>query len=316
MSIANPYLQGSATDKASLNLKRWAAAASLGVGIILIAVKLAAFFMTNSVSMLSSLMDSSFDSVASLITMLSIAHAATPADEEHRFGHGKMEALSALGQAVFIFGSAIFLIFESIRRCITPMRLHDADIGISVMLLSIAMTGTLIVFQMYVIRRTRSVAIAADHLHYKGDLLMNLGVFMALTLSYYSRWPYFDPLFAGVIALALLYGSYSITHESFDILMDKEIPVADRDKIAALVTKHKGVSAIHDLRTRSTGERIFIEFHMEVDGELSLNRAHAITEEVEKVLYEAFPNAEVLIHQEPAGIDDHRLDNIIPLKTS
>jgi ferrous-iron efflux pump FieF len=317
MSIANPYLaQGSATDKHSLNLKRWAAAASLGVGVILIAVKFVAFIMTDSVSMLSSLMDSSFDAVASLVTMISIAHAATPADEEHRFGHGKMEALSALGQAVFIFGSAIFLLFESIRRFFTPMRLHDADVGVCVMVLSIVLTGTLIAFQVYVIRKTRSVAIAADHLHYKGDLLMNLGVFMALTLSYYSRWPYYDPLFAGIIALALLYGSHSITRESFDILMDKEIPAADREKIMALVRAHKGVAAIHDLRTRNTGARIFIEFHMEVDGELTLNRAHVITEEVEKILFDAFPNAEVLIHQEPAGIDDHRLDNIIPLKTS
>jgi ferrous-iron efflux pump FieF len=314
MSIANPYLHGILDDKSSVSLRRWAAVASLGVGIILVAVKFAAFVMTDSVALLSSLMDSSFDAVASLITMLSIIHAATPADEEHRFGHGKLEALSALGQAVFIFGSAIFLIFESIRRCFTPMRVHDADIGIYVMVLSIVMTAVLIVFQMYVIKKTKSVAIAADHLHYKGDLLVNLSVFIALALSFYSPWPYYDPLFAGAIALGLLYGAYSITQESFDILMDKEIPNAERDRITALVTAHKGVSAIHDLRTRNTGERIFIEFHMEVDGTLTLNAAHAITEEVEKILYEAFPKSEVLIHQEPAGIDDHRLDNIIPIK--
>jgi ferrous-iron efflux pump FieF len=316
MNIANPYLHGNLDDKKSLNLKRWASVASLGVAIILIAVKFAAFLMTNSVAMLSSLMDSSFDAVASLVTMLSIIHAATPADEEHRFGHGKLEALSALGQAVFIFGAACFLIFESIRRFFTPMHVHDADIGIYVMTLSIVLTGALIAFQMYVIKKTKSIAISADHLHYKGDLIMNLSVFVALALSYYSSWPYYDPAFAAIIALVLLYGSYAISRESFDILMDKEIPTAEREKIMALVTAHKEVAAVHDLRTRNTGERIFIEFHMEVDGSLSLNRAHAITEEVEKALYDAFPKSEVIIHQEPAGIDDHRLDNIIPLKTS
>lgn len=316
MNIANPYLHGNNSDKKALNLKRWASAASLGVAIILVAVKFVAFLRTDSVSLLSSLMDSSFDGVASFVTMLSIIHAATPADEEHRFGHGKVEALSALGQALFIFGAAGFLIFESIRRFFAPMPVHDADVGIYVMTISIVLTALLIAFQWYVIRKTKSIAISADHLHYKGDLIMNLSVFVALALSYYSPWPYYDPMFATIIAVVLLWGSYSITKESFDILMDKELPPADRDKIMALVKAHKDVAAVHDLRTRNTGERIFIEFHMEVDGGLTLNRAHAITEEVERSLYDAFPKSEVLIHQEPAGIDDHRLDNIIPLKTS
>jgi ferrous-iron efflux pump FieF len=315
MNIKNPYLHGKLDDKSSLNLKRWASVASLGVAITLIAVKFVAFVRTDSVSLLSSLMDSTFDAVASLVTMLSIMHAATPADEEHRFGHGKLEALSALGQALFIFGAACFLIFESLRRFFSPMRVHDADVGIYVMTLSIVLTGLLIAFQMYVIKKTKSIAISADHLHYKGDLFMNLGVFVALALSFYSSWPYYDPAFAAIIAASLIYGAYSITRESFDILMDKEIPTAEREKIMALVTAHKDVAAVHDLRTRNTGERIFIEFHMEVDGQFTLNRAHAITEEVEKSLYDAFPQSEVIIHQEPAGIDDHRLDNIIPIKT-
>ncbi len=316
MNIANPYLHGNLDDKKALNLKRWASVASLGVAIILVAVKFVAFLRTDSVSILSSLMDSSFDGFASFITMMSVMHAATPADEEHRFGHGKLEALSALAQAVFIFGAACFLIFESIRRFFTPVHVHDADVGIYVMTLSIVLTAVLIAFQWYVIKKTKSIAISADHLHYKGDLVMNLSVFVAMALSFYSPWPYYDPMFASAIALVLLYGSYSITRESFDILMDKEIPAEDREKILNLVRAHKDVAAVHDLRTRNTGERIFIEFHMEVDGNLSLNRAHAITEEVEKSLYDAFPKSEVLIHQEPAGIDDHRLDNIIPLKTS
>ena len=316
MSIANPYLYGSLDDKARTNLKRWATVASLSTAVILICVKFFAFLMTDSVSLLSSLMDSCFDAVASLVTKISVRHAKTPADQEHRFGHGKMEALSALGQATFIFGSAIFLIFESVMRFIHPQAVREAVTGINVMIFSIAATAVLVGFQMYVIRKTKSVAISADFLHYRGDLLVNLSVFAALVLSYYSHWPYYDPLFAATISVALLWGSYSITAESFDILMDKEIPEADREKILKLVRAHPAVVAVHDLRTRNTGERIFIEFHMEVDGSLTLNRAHAITEEIEKILFEAFPKSEVLIHQEPAGIDDHRLDNIIPIKGS
>lgn len=315
MSIANPYMHGP-DDKGFLNLKRWASVASLSVAVILIVTKLFAFLATDSVSLLSSLMDSSFDAMASLVTMLSIMHAATPADEEHRFGHGKLEALSALGQAVFIFGSAIFLIFESVRRFIRPVKLHDPSIGIAVMIFSIVLTAALICFQLYVIRKTKSIAISADFLHYKGDLLMNLSVFGALVASYYSKWPYFDPLFASVIALSLLWGSYSVTRESFDILMDKEISPADREKIFQLVRSHPSVVSVHDLRTRNTGERIFIEFHIEVDGDQTLNSAHKITEDLEKTLYEAFPKSEVLIHEEPAGLHHHRLDNIIPIKGS
>ncbi len=315
MSIANPYLHGQ-DDQKILNLKRWASVASITVALILVITKLFAFLTTNSVAILSSLMDSAFDGLASLVTMMSIIHAATPADEEHRFGHGKLEALSALGQAVFVFGSAIFLIVESMRRFVSPMAVNEPAIGINVMVFSMVMTVFLIAFQTFVIRKTKSIAISADHMHYKGDLLMNLGVFAALALSYYSSWPYFDPIFASIIALSLLWGAFHITRESFDILMDKELPQTDREKILALAAAHPLVQSAHDLRTRSTGERIFIEFHIEVDGKLSVERAHDITEELEKTLYEAFPTSEVLIHQEPAGVEHHRIDDAIPSTTS
>lgn len=311
MSIANPHLQGVEGQKIQ-NLKRWAAVASMSVAGILVVTKLFAFFTTNSVSLLSSLMDSAFDALASFVTMLSIIHAATPADAEHRYGHGKAEALSALAQAVFVFGSAVFLILESVRRFITPMAVHDPAVGINVMIFSIVMTTLLLAFQAYVMRRTKSVAVSADNLHYRGDLLMNLGVFAALAASYYSAWPYFDPIIASVIAVSLLAGAYKITRESFDILMDKELPDADREKILALASAHPMVESAHDLRTRSTGERIFIEFHIEVDGKLSVERAHDITEDLEKKIYDAFPTSEVLIHQEPAGMEHHRIDDVIP----
>lgn len=189
--------------------------------------------------------------------------------------------------------------------------MNKPDIGIGVMILSIILTLCLIVFQQYVIRRTSSVAISADYLHYKGDLLMNLSVFAALVLSRYSTWPYFDPAMALVISLSLLYGARQISLESFDVLMDKEIPEPDRKRILEIAAAHPSTVSVHDLRTRSTGERIFIEFHLELDGRQSLSAAHAVTEELERMIYEAFPKSEVLIHQEPAGIADARLDDRI-----
>lgn len=308
MSIANPHFQNADPD---LKLKRLAAMASLSVAGLLIVAKFFAYAMTDSVSLLSSLMDSTFDAVASLVTLLGIIHAATPADAEHRFGHGKAEAFAALGQAAFISASAAFLFFESVHRFVQPQPVSDAPVGMAVMGLSVVLTVLLISFQRYVIKKTASVAISADHLHYKGDLLMNAAVLVALALSHYSAWPYFDPLFAVAISLGLLYGARGIWGESVGILMDKELSDAEREKILTLVGSHKGVTAVHDLRTRNTGYQIFIEFHLELDGEMSLKKAHDITEELEALIYAAFPKAEVLIHQEPAGLDDHRLDHKI-----
>lgn len=311
MNIPNPHFDGSGAHLADIKLKRLATAASMSVATVLIITKVTAFFLTNSVSLLSSLMDSFFDLLASLVTMLGVIHAATPPDEDHRYGHGKLEALAALAQALFVLGSSLFLVVESIRRFITPETVRDAEIGIGVMLLSIILTGLLITFQKFVVKRTKSVAISADRLHYTGDLMMNAAVITALALSKFTGWIYFDPIFALLIAGVLLRGAWRILISSSDILMDKELPEKDRRRIEEIVTAHPHVESIHDLRTRSTGERIFIEFHVELDGQMTLNRAHDITEELENALYAAFPKSEILMHQEPAGIDDHRLDNMI-----
>lgn len=312
MNIPNPFLHGDPAETAEeTKLKRMAVTASISVGVILIVIKLAAFWITNSVSILSSLMDSFFDVLASGVAMMSILHAATPADRNHRFGHGKLEALGALGQAIFILGSSIFLLVESARRFISPETVREPAIGMAVIFISLLLTAGLVAFQRRVIRKTKSVALAADHLHYKGDLLMNLSVLTAIGLSSYTGWSYFDPIFAVAIGLTLIFGAYKIGKDSADILMDKELPQQEREKIKALVLAHDAVVSMHDLRTRSTGERIFIEFHLELDGGMTLNRAHDITEELEVILYEAFPKAEIMMHQEPAGIKDARIDDVI-----
>ncbi|MBI3442025.1 MAG: cation diffusion facilitator family transporter [Proteobacteria bacterium] len=316
MNIANPYLHKLNPEEIkNVKLRRWVCFASLAVALTLIVAKFAAYIITDSVSVMTSLMDSAFDALASTVTLLGVIHASTPADEEHRFGHGKLEALAAMGQALFIFGSAGYLFFESIHRFVQPQLVKAAHVGIGVMLLSIILTATLIAFQRYVIRRTKSVAISADHLHYKGDLLINLSVLVALAISAYSHWPYFDPLFAMAISLALLYGGHEISKESFGILMDREMSGEDRVKIERLVRTHPDVHAMHDLRTRYSGRQSFIEFHLELDGNMTLSRTHEITEEIEMILYREFPQSEVLIHQEPAGLDDHRLDTTIKAST-
>jgi ferrous-iron efflux pump FieF len=311
MSIANPFRHSSPAESSDFRLRRWASFASISVATTLIISKLFAYMVTDSVSVMTSLMDSTFDVITSCVTMFSIIHAATPADEEHRFGHGKIEALAALGQAIFIFGSAGYLFFESVHRFIHPQAVSKPYIGILVMVLSIVLTFFLIAFQRYVIQKTKSVGISADHLHYKGDLLVNIGVLVALVLGYYSPWPYFDPLFAAVISFTLLFSAWKISHESFGILMDQELPAGDRTKIESLVRAHAQVQDIHDLRTRHSGQQLFIEFHLELDGNMTLTRAHDITEEIEMMLYKEFPKAEVLIHQEPAGLNDYRLDDKI-----
>ena len=310
MSIANPYRYGQAsTEIGDKKLRRMASIASLSMAAVLITCKLIAYIMTDSVSLMTSLMDSIFDAMASAVMVVSIIHASTPADEEHRFGHGKIEALAALGQAIFVFGSAGYLFVESVHRFFHPEPVKQAYIGIGVMILSIILTGFLIAFQYYVIKKTKSVGISADNIHYKGDLLMNFSVLIALLLSYYSNWPYFDPLFASGISLILIYSAWMISRESFGILMDRELPDEDRAKIEKLVGGHPEVRAIHDLRTRHSGQQVFIEFHLELDGHLTLTRAHDITEEIEMLIFREFPKAEVLIHEEPAGLDDHRLDH-------
>jgi len=312
MNIPNPYMNGpNAENDHNQRLRRGASIASLVIAVILIVTKIAAYIITDSVSVMTSLMDSFFDAFTSGVTMFSVIHAATPADHEHRFGHGKIEALAALGQGLFILASALYLLFESVHRFIHPLAVKEAGVGICVMILSIVLTGVLIWIQYYVIKKAGSVAISADYLERKGDLLVNTGVLAALVLGTFFSWPYFDPLFAFAISLMLFYGAWKVSRESYAILMDRELSDEERAKIESLVKAHPQARAIHDLRTRTSGQRVFIEFHLELDGDMSLKKAHDVTEQLEAVIYKEFPKAEVLIHQEPAGLEDYRIDNEI-----
>ncbi|WP_413206062.1 cation diffusion facilitator family transporter [Rhodospirillum sp. A1_3_36] len=287
-------------------LMRRATYASVTVASLLVIAKVGAWAVTDSVALLSTLIDSLLDAGASLVTLLAVRQALTPADEEHRFGHGKAEPLAGLGQSAFIAGSGIFLVIAAVGRLASPQPVTQGGVGIAVMVFSIIMTIGLVLFQRHVVRKTQSVAIGADSLHYSGDLLINLSVILSIGLDMVLHIPIVDPLFAIGIAGYLMVNAWTIGTESADLLMDKELPEEDRVRILAIAMENPGVHDVHDLRTRSSGPHSFMQLHLEVDGEMSLSAAHTIALDVEKRLRTAFPNTDVLIHQDPAGIkEDH-----------
>lgn len=284
-------------DKA--RLMRLATYASVVTAVTLILAKLVAWFISDSVSILATLVDSSLDVLASMVNLIAVHHALQPADREHRFGHGKAEALAGLGQSMFIAGSAGILLLQGISRLINPKPLSAGfELGIGVMLFSIVATLILITFQRYVIRRTDSTAIKADALHYKTDLLVNGSVIVALVLTFYG-WDIVDPLFAIAIALFILYSAWSIVREAVDLLMDHELPDEERQKIRAIIMNHPSAIGLHDLRTRRSGTTVFVQLHLELDENLLLRDAHAIADELERQVANLFDEAEVIIHEDP-----------------
>jgi ferrous-iron efflux pump FieF len=290
-------------------LRRLATNASVAVALTLILAKLAAYWVTEAVSILSSLIDSTTDLLASVVALVGVRHALRPADQHHRFGHGKAEALATLAQAAFITGSALLLTVEAVRRLFRPEPVNEGMLGIAAMLLSIVLTLALVAFQRSVVRRTGSLAVGADSLHYSGDLFMNLAVIAAILLTQWTGIPALDPLFGMGIAAFLLFGAWRILGQALDVLMDHELPEADRQRIHAIVHRSGEAKGMHDLRTRSSGTETFIDFHLELDPQLSVATAHDVTERIERALLNEFPNADINIHQEPHGLADDRLDN-------
>ncbi len=292
-------------EKSSAFLMKTAAACSVGVAVVLIIIKLFALIMTDSVALLSSLIDSSLDAGASFLNLWAVRQSLIPADRDHRFGHGKIEPLASLGQAAFIAGSAVLLIFQSIQYILHPRTITHVGIGIGVMVVSIVLTLLLVSFQRYVVKKTNSVAISADYAHYAGDVLMNFSVIISLFVSSYFQFRYADPIFALLIALYLIVSVVRVLKQSLSQLVDAELPVEEKQKIADVVLSSADVSGLHDLRTRSSGTHWFIQLHLELDPSFTLMKAHAVADAVEKRLQESFPNAEIIIHQDPAGLNEN-----------
>jgi ferrous-iron efflux pump FieF len=278
--------------------------AAVATALFLVIIKSAAFVWTGSVALLGSLVDSFLDAVASAINLVAVREALQPADREHRFGHGKAEALAGLGQSAFISGSAMFLAFESLMRLFRPVPISQSVSGIVVVVISIAATIALVFYQRHVIRQTKSVAISADSLHYTGDLLVNMGVIAALVLAGRFGLLAVDSVIGLLIAGFIGYSALSIVRTSYDQLMDRELPDSERARIREIAISHKEVRAMHDLRTRASGTNLFIQLHLELDPQLRLVQAHDIADQVEDEITQAFPGAEVLIHQDPVGQEE------------
>ncbi|NQU59270.1 MAG: cation diffusion facilitator family transporter [Rhodospirillales bacterium] len=295
-------------EPAIARLMKMATYAAVSVALFLVVLKFGAWVATESLSLLSTLIDSLLDVGASLINLYAVHHALQPADNEHRFGHGKAEPLAGLAQAAFISGSALFILFEAGDRFLHPREIVRTDIGLAVMVLSIVLTIALVAFQRHVVKKTGSVAIQADSMHYKMDVLVNIGVIGSLLMVSQFGWLIADPLVAVIIALYIFHGAWEVGSQSLKLLMDSELPNDDRQRIVDIALAEPGVLGLHDLRTRSSGMNLFIQFHLDMDGDITLSAAHAISEAVMYKVEKAFPNADVLIHEDPHGVEERRLD--------
>jgi ferrous-iron efflux pump FieF len=285
---------------------RLASVASVGAALFLIALKFGAFLQTGSVSLLSTLFDSALDAAASIVNLIAVRQALVPADAEHRFGHGKAEPLAGLVQVAFILGSSVLLLTEVIDHFMHPQPVSAPEVGVAVMLVSLVVTGALVLLQRHVVRRTGSIAIHSDQMHYLTDFITNVSVIAALVLSSYLGWWWIDPAIGLAIAVFIAAAATKIGKNALDMLMDREMDEADRTRIKEIVRGHPEVLNLHDLRTRAAGRDRFIQFHLELDGALTLSDAHRISDAVESDVRAAFPGAEVIIHEDPAGVVEQR----------
>jgi len=282
-------------------LLRLATYASVATAVILIVAKLIAWLSTGSVSIMATLIDSLMDAGASLVNLLAVRYSLMPADDEHRFGHGKAEALAGLGQAAFITGSAVFLLLEAGDRLLNPQPIEHIGTGMAVMLFAMAATFILLTIQRRVVKKTGSTAIRADALHYATDLATNGATLIALFLAS-KGFSGLDPVFAIGIAAYILYSAVHIALEAIHLLMDHELPREERDAIKNLALSIPGVQGVHGLRTWQNGQRKVIQMHLELDGSLSLREAHRIAVDVEKRLRKDDPLMDVNIHQDPSDM--------------
>jgi ferrous-iron efflux pump FieF len=278
--------------------------ASIAMATFLILLKAWAALQTSSMAMLGSLADSTLDLLASIVVLLGVRIAAQPADTDHRFGHGKAEALAALVQVIIISISALFIGYRSVERLMAGAQTQDAELGIGVSLVAILFTIALISYQRYVVRRTGSVAISTDRLHYASDLMLNGSVIVALVLDQYAGLAGADAIFGLLIALWLLWGAWRSSSHALDQLMDREWPEDLRAKFLAACSEYPELAGLHDLRTRTSGTHYFAQFHVWVPSDWTVAQAHERMDRIEEKLQHRFPATEILMHLDPEGHTD------------
>lgn len=271
------------------------------VATLLLIVKVIVWWLTGSVSLLASLIDSMLDIAASVVNLFVVRYALQPADREHTFGHGKAESLAALAQAMFISGSAVFLILNGVDRFFRPHELQAPELGVYVSLFAMILTFGLVLFQKHVVCVTGSQAIAADSLHYQTDLYMNAAIMVALGLSYFGV-KQADAVFAIGIGIFILFSAYKMVRKATQTLLDRKLPDTELEQIRTECLSVEGVLGVHQLRTRMSGPTRFIQLHLELDDNLRLIEAHRIADKVEDSLLALFPEADILIHQDPFSV--------------
>ena len=305
---------GAASPQNSAALNRSAALASIAVALLLVGLKAWAAWSTGSTAMLGSLADTVLDLVASVATLAGVWVAARPADQQHRFGHGKAEALAAMFQVVLISISALTLAFRAVDQFLAGSRTEAAGEGIVVSSIAMVATLALIAWQRHVIRKTNSLAISTDNVHYQSDLLLNLAVIAALALDQYAGIAGSDPLFGLAIAAWLGWGAWGASQTAIEQLMDKEWPEEKREAFLKVMARHPELRGVHDLRTRTSGNHDFVQMHVWVDGNMTVRQAHEVMDDIEAKLLVEFPGVEILIHPDPEGHVDHGLAaaNVLP----
>lgn len=283
------------------HLLKLATRAAMSVATILVIAKVIAWWYSGSVALLGSLVDSLMDTLVSLVNFFAVRYAIRPADDDHRFGHGKVEAVASLFQSLLIVGSSIFLLQYAIDRLMNPRPVEHETAAILVMCLSLALTSALVVFQRRIIAKTNSTVIAADSLHYFTDLLGNAAVIIALIASVYG-FQNVDAVIGVAIAIYIAYSAWEIARDAIDLLLDKELDDETREKIDKAIRSVKGVHGYHDLRTRDSGGVVFVQLHLELPDKMYLIDSHRIADEVEAKISALFDKAEVLVHQDPTSV--------------
>lgn len=291
------------------NLKKIAAISSISLAVFLCLLKMAAVFYTDSLAVLSSMVDSLSDILASLITFFAVKISVKPASTNYRYGYGKAESLSALFQSLFVAMSGLYILYDSIIRFWHPVELKQTAFGLAVMIFSLVVTIILVAFQQFVAKKTNSKAIEADSLHYKVDILTNLSIVLSLGFVHFFGITQADTIIALLIAVYLLWNAFDLGKDAVGLLLDRELDNTIREDVLNIVATHKMKPEAHDLRTRDLGGIYMFEFHLELDGTLDLYTAHKYTDEVENLIRQKYPDAQIIIHQDPLGIKEDRLDS-------
>ncbi len=256
--------------------------------------------------MLGSLADSLIDFLASVFVFIAITYSFLPADEKHRFGYGKSEGLAAFIQSLLIGISGIYVFTEAIKRLLNPSQINQPNIAVWIILVSIVLTIALIMYQRYVVKKSQSMAIESDQYHYLTDTFINLSVLFSIVITGWTRFTFIDAVVGLLISGVVLYTAFILLKKSFKILLDQEIQSSDRDKIRKIALQHPKVLGFHDLRTRDTGRKYIIQFHLELDPNMTLLESHQVTDEVTDNVINKYPDSELIIHTDPLGIDEAR----------